>query len=411
MKPLKALVITPIYPSPDNPQAGIFIHRQIVNLNRLGVECRVLVYRPAPPPFPLWLRRRSWLRYYWGKLGWPRSLDGVRTDTVFYKRLWVKDEDVVPEIGEALVRHIEAHRELSDTDVVYAHFLWTAGAAALRVREKFGWPVAAIARGSEMHEWQELYPSCRPHVENTLRQADQILANCADLKDRAIRFVPDMTSPVEVIYNGCDIEKFRPTQDRSSLRRELRLNADARLLLFCGAIEERKGIGELMEAWRGFSEAHPEWQLVVVGRAADKRLASRLRQTEGVLIAGQVPHERVVKYLQAADAYIQPSRLEGLANATMEAMAAGLPVITTDTCGQRELIEDGVNGWLVPPNNADALRQAVESLADDLEQAKRMGEAARRTIETKFNPQIETARLADILRKTARISAPEVLSL
>jgi glycosyltransferase involved in cell wall biosynthesis len=401
-----ALIISPVYPSPDNRQAGIFVHRQIVNLSHLGIECRVLAYRPAPPRFPRWLARRSWLRYYWKRIGFPRLLDGVRIDQVFYQRRWEDREDVVAAIGESLIRWIES--EHIEADLVYAHWLWTGGAAALRLREKFGWPVAAIARGSEMHDWQAVHPFCRSHTARVLLEADTVLTNCEDLRYRAEEIAPGSSRRIEVIYNGCDSEKFRPAEDKRAAKREAGFLPDQKVMLFCGDVISRKGISELSEAWRDFSRSRQDWHLAVVGRIVEPQLAEELRQSGGrVRFAGQVKHHQVVKYLQAADAYIQPSRLEGLANATMEAMAAGLPVISTDTCGQRELIEDGVNGWLVPTENPGALRRAMEAMAGDSEQAKRLGEAARRTIETKFNPQKEAARLADILTKTALRSAPE----
>jgi glycosyltransferase involved in cell wall biosynthesis len=176
------------------------------------------------------------------------------------------------------------------------------------------------------------------------------------------------------------------------------------LLLYCGDLVSRKGIAELANAWAAFSSAHPDWHLVMVGRIVEKRLADELRRTGNgrVKFIGQIPHSRIVKYLQGADAYVQPSRLEGLANATMEAMAAGLPVISTDTCGQRELIKNGVNGWLVPPGDPGALHRALEELAGDPERAQRFGMEARQTIVDKFDPKKETARLASILTETAQ---------
>jgi glycosyltransferase involved in cell wall biosynthesis len=398
---VKALVVTPNYPVPDNPQSGIFIHRQVMNLIRQGVDCRVLVYRPAPPPFPLWLRRRAWLRYYWRRLGWSREIDGVPVEVVFYRRRWEKGEDVVPAIGEAIVNFVSSHTDYLGADVVYAHFLWTAGAAALSLRERFGWPLVAIARGSEMHEWQELYPHCRTWVETVLREADCALANCEDLRDRAMKLVPSRQPGV--IYNGCDAERFRPALDKAEVKRKLGLGGAARVAVFCGAVEARKGVRELAEAWGQFSAAHPEWKLIILGRIVESELASKLKELSNgsVLFVGQMPQQQVIQYLQSADAYVQPSHLEGLANATMEAMAVGLPVITTDTCGQSELIEDGVNGWLIPPRDAAALERALETMASDREGALRCGRAARQTIKSQFNPEREAQKLARLLAITA----------
>ncbi len=398
---MKVLVIAPIYPTADNPQAGIFVHRQIVNLAKQGLDCRVLTYRPAPPTFPLWLRRRSWLRYYWRRWRWQSLRDGISTTEVFYQRDWSEGADEVPAIGEALISYIESHAELRDSEILYAHFLWTGGAVALQLRERFGWPVVAIARGSEMHNWQTRNPHCRHYVERVIKEADQVLANCEDLRDRADQLVPGAKSRIKVVYNGCDAAMFQPAKDKRALRRTLALSETNSILLFCGTIEERKGIGDLATAWQAFSGQYPDWELVTVGRTIDQSLAAKLKANSNgrVRLIGAVSHETVLRYLQAADAYIQPSRLEGLANATMEAMAVGLPVITTDTCGQRELIQDQVNGWLVPTEDPQALKRALLDLAAQPEKAACFGLAARQTIENQFDAQRQAASLADLLHR------------
>ena len=185
------------------------------------------------------------------------------------------------------------------------------------------------------------------------------------------------------------------------VRRELGLDETARLLLFCGTLDERKGLPELTVAWHEFAAAYPDWQLVMVGRATEQHLAERLKEKGHgrVIFTGHVPQQQVLSYFQAADAYIQPSRLEGLANATMEAAAVGLPIITTDTCGQREVIQSGVNGWLVAPENPSALLAALQELAADEARAQKYGQAARDTIKQDFNPTTQAQELAGILRQ------------
>jgi glycosyltransferase involved in cell wall biosynthesis len=393
----RALIVTPDYPGPQNATNAIFVHRQVQHLARAGVRCRVLLYRAAPPPFPRWLARRTWLRYYWNRLRWRGDVDGVPVGTALFRRSWGESEDVVPAIGDALVRFVEANPEYRETDVVYAQWLWTGGAAALALRERFGWPVAAIARGGDLHHWLTEHMHCRGHVERVLREADAVLANCRYLRSRAGDLFPGTGTGIEVVYNGCDADRFRPAARRDDVRRALGLDAQSRMAVFCGTLEERKGIAELAEAWEHFAPRHSEWTLVAIGRAADRGLAASLARSGRVTLLGAVPHDRVLAYLQAADAYVQPSRREGLANATMEAMAVGLPVITTDACGQSELIRDGENGWLVPACDPHALLRALEALASDRDRAARLGQAARRTIETDFNAPDEARRLAALL--------------
>jgi glycosyltransferase involved in cell wall biosynthesis len=400
----RVLVVTPSYPAPDDPLAGVFVHRQVVHLTRLGVDCRVLAFRPGPPPFPLWLRRRSWLRYYVRRLGWPRAIDGVPVHTVFYRRAWRPGEDVVPAIGRALAAFVARHPAVGRADVVYAHWLWPSAAAALELRRQFGWPVAGIARGSEMHDWHALHPTCRPWVEHVLHSADRVLANCEALRERAGQLVPGCAADIAVVYNGCDPDRFRPADDRAGARSRLGLGPDTRMLLCCADVKPVKGIEELSSAWRTFSARHPDWRLTVVGRVIHHELARVLRRVGRVRLTGRLDAERVLGHLQAADGYVQPSRLEGLANATMEAMAAGLPVITTDTCGQRELVQDQENGWLVPARDPAALTRALEALASDPDRAWRLGRAARHTIETRFSTAAHVERLAAVLAETSTAS-------
>lgn len=403
----KALIVTPLYPGPDDRQAGIFIHRQVLNLARCGVQCRVLAFRAGPPPFPRWLRRRSWLRYYASRLGWRGVVDGIPVETVFYRRRWTPGEDVAPAVGQALCQWMRRRQGSEAPDVVYAQFLWPSAAAALALRERFGWPVAAILRGGELQEWYDRDVHCRRHVHQVLQTADRVLANCEALRAEADRLVPGSGARIEVVYNGCDTRTFRPAEDRSTLRLALGFGEHDRVLLFCGSVEPRKGIDELTRAWAAFAPTHPEWRLIVVGKCVDRHLASELKAAGNgrVRLTGSVPESQVLRFLQAADLYVQPSRLEGLANATMEAMAVGLPAISTAVWGQRELILHGENGWLVPPQDAAALRLAFEDAAGGLDRARRLGVEARRTIETKFDSLREAARLASLLADVARLGA------
>ncbi|MGQ0641838.1 MAG: glycosyltransferase [Gemmatimonadaceae bacterium] len=400
---LRVLVLTPIYPWPGDPPEGIFVHRQIRNLVRQGVQCRVINYHPALRYFPASVAAFSWLRYHPRWLTWPNKQDGVAVAHVFYPRR-VKGEDVVPAIGQTLARFIESSPEYQQTDLVYAHWLWTGGAAALHLRERFGWPVAAIARGSEMHDWHSMHPFCRPHVERVLTRADLVLANCEGLRRRAVELSSRTQDQCEVVYNGCDAQAFSPSVDRIAVRRALGLPVHGRLLLCCASIIQRKGIAELIDAWRAFSPRRREWRLVLVGRLVRQDLLQRLQSVgQGrIIIVGRVAADRVRHYMQAADAYIQPSLLEGLANATMEAMATGLPVIATDTGGQREVVRSEQNGWLVPPGDSDALATAMESMAGNMNEARRRGAEARQTIQSAFDPLIHANRLRALLEGLVR---------
>ena len=393
------LVLSSIYPWPGNPPEGIFVHRQIRNLVRLGHRCRVIVMRPAVPGLPRALVGSSWLRYHPRWISWPSELDGVPVDYLFYPQRRKRRGDVVPAMADVLARFIEQHAEYDATQVVYAHWLWTAGAAALTLRERFGWPVAAIARGSEMNVWQKLHPFCRQYVERVLLEADLPLANCQYLAAAGAQLAPRSAGRIRVAYNGCDANRFRPAESRDRSRAAVSFAANRSYFVCVATVLERKGMSELAAAWRSFAARKPNWRLVVVGPIVSRHLARELREAgrDTVTLTGQVRSDRVLDYLQAADGYVQPSHTEGIANATMEAMAVGVPVVTADAGSQRELISDGVNGWVVPVHDVPGLVRAMIELADDPLRARELGRRGRETVITKFDPLVHAERLSEML--------------
>jgi teichuronic acid biosynthesis glycosyltransferase TuaC len=400
------LVLSSIYPWPGNPPEGIFVHRQIRNLARLGHRCRVIVMRPAVPGLPRALVGSSWLRYHPRWISWPAELDGVPVDYLFYPQRRRRRGDVVPAMADVLTRFIEHRSEYDATEVVYAHWLWTAGAAALTLRERFGWPVAAIARGSEMNVWQKLHPFCRPYVERVLLEADLPLANCKYLAAAGAELAPESAERIRVAYNGCDADRFRPAESRDRARASVSFAPNLSYFVCVATVLERKGMAELAAAWRSFSARRSGWRLVVVGPIVSRHLARELKESgrDTVTLTGQVPADRVLNYLQAADGYVQPSHTEGIANATMEAMAVGVPVVTADAGGQRELISDGSDGWVVPVHDVPALVRAMMELADDAGRARELGRRGRETVITKFDPLAHSERLSELLSGLAERS-------
>ena len=391
------LVLTPIYPWVANPQDAVFVRQQVRNLTREGLRCEVIAFRYCPPGVPAGL----WRMRYSGRLEHRDKEEGFPVHDVFVSRSLNRNGDVIPRVARALTEYIQRNRTLLKTEVIYAHWLWPAGAAALHLRSRFGWPVVTIARGSEMDHWQTVSRHCRPYVQRVIRESDRVLANCAGLRDEAYRLVPDLQKRIDVAYNGCDAQRFAPATDRDETRRKLGFTPDAKLMLFCGSVIERKGIRNLVKGWESFCETSSDWQLVVVGRLVEPELVRQLARTARVILVGPVPHDEVPAYMQAADAYVQPSIHEGLANATMEAMATGLPVIATDTGGQSELIADGHNGWLIPVGDHTALSEAFVNVASDPYRARETGARARDTIIGRFSQPAQVAALATLLKETA----------
>ena len=187
---------------------------------------------------------------------------------------------------------------------------------------------------------------------------------------------------LHVIYNGVDTHAFHPRlkqQYRASVRAEYGVPADAPLFLFVGSGFERKGVGTLLQAMADVPEsAH----LIVVGK--DKRLKQFVDLAARHHLAARVhftgAREDVKPFYGAADALVFPTLYEPFGNVTLEAMACGLPVITSKKAGSAELIQNGVNGFVCDALDGPALAGSMRLLAAP-DRCAEMGRAARATAE------------------------------
>jgi len=195
--------------------------------------------------------------------------------------------------------------------------------------------------------------------------------------------VPD--ERLHLVYNGVDLDRFCPAAceaKRAEAREALRLADDETCFLIVAHNFKLKGVRELIEAASRLAKEPHRWRVVVAGKADPgpyKRLAARLACADRIQFVGPLPD--VVPGYAAADVYLQPTWYDPCSLVVLEALACGLPVITTRFNGAGELMHDGQDGYLVDsPADYDALAQAMEKLLDaDLRRA--MGKAARAAAE------------------------------
>ena len=200
------------------------------------------------------------------------------------------------------------------------------------------------------------------------------------------------------IPNGINTNEFRPLSEamRRELKSYLQLPADDQIVTFVGNISQRKGVDLLIEAWRNVIAKRPHLRLLLIGPLGDKYsgvsnsfaedLFDRVRRyglSDKVSFLGY--RDNVKQYLQVSDLFVLPSRLEGLPNALLEAMACGVACVATDITPISDIITDGINGLTFPKDDVSKLSQVILALIDDLERAQKLGEEARKTILGKFS--------------------------
>jgi len=199
--------------------------------------------------------------------------------------------------------------------------------------------------------------------------------------------------------NAVDADRFHPAApgEREALRRELRLPADSRIVLFVGFFAREKQPELLFEAWAKSAIAAHDSALVLVGAARssyhhlDVKVADRIRQKAHAL--GLEPRLRFVeatydieRFHRAADVFVVPSVRDSIPNVLLEAMASGTPCIAARVDGVTDaIIQHERNGLLVPPGDLAALHTALRWCYEHRDRAEALGAAARRTIKARFD--------------------------
>lgn len=187
-----------------------------------------------------------------------------------------------------------------------------------------------------------------------------------------------------VIPNGVDlarIDRARPTP-----RVSLGLSPSDRLVLFVGRLDPQKGLATLLDAWPRVLAAHPAATLLLVGDGPERpRVDAWIAAHPNARVQPIGPREDVPGLLKTADLLVLPSLWEGMPNAVLEAMAAGLPVVATRVEGTDELVLDGQTGWLVPPGDPPSLSAALLAALADPAEARRRGARGRDRAERRFS--------------------------
>ncbi|MBQ18774.1 MAG: glycosyl transferase family 1 [Planctomycetaceae bacterium] len=216
-----------------------------------------------------------------------------------------------------------------------------------------------------------------------------------------------------VLGSGIDVEAVRARQGSSTvlsgLRRELQLDGQAPVVMMAARLIRPKGVGEFLEAATAVRRVRPEVTFLLVGPEVREGPAifpiERVRDCPDVRFLGW--RDDVADLMAISDLLVLPSYFrEGIPRVLLEGAALGLPLITTDMPGCREVVTDGVNGLLVPARNGPQLATAVLELLDDPTRCRDMGRASRILVEKTFHLETVAAAYADIYHRVLGTAEP-----
>lgn len=280
-------------------------------------------------------------------------------------------------------------------------FAWSAlpaGAVALGLRRLTGLRYIVRVCGPDIpgfeRRYARVYRLLGPLIRAVWLGADVVIAKSEGERAMIRRFEP--RAHIHIIENGVDLNAFSPGDPIPS-RGPLRLLSVARMI-------ERKGQQHLLEAMSLLVKEGVDVVLTLVGTgdAEQQRRdqAKRLGLAEHVHFAGYVPREEIATWYRAAHVFVLPSYNEGMSVATLEAMAAALPIVCSRADGLAELVNEGVNGFTCDWDDVPALAAHLRRLAVDRPLTRQMG-AASRVQAARFTWEAATTRYVEVFAAVA----------
>ena len=346
---LRVLTLSTLFPDATRPNFGVFVERQTLGLAQLPDTAVTVVAPIGLPPWPLRAARHRAPARVPHEEEWqglqayrPRFPALPGTDGRWHAAMLARA--VFPVLDDLRGRF----------DVIDASFFFPDGPAAIALGSRYGVPVSIKARGADIHHWGR---GRRAQVLAAGRAADGLLAVSDALKADMIALgLP--AARIRVHRTGIDRGRFRPG-DRASAKAGLGLSGP--VVLSVGALVARKGHGVVLDAVGRL----PGVTLLIAGegpeRAALTARARRLGMAHRVRLLGDVPHDRLAELLRAADVMALASASEGLANAWVEALACGTPIVVTAAGGAGEVVTTPIAGRIVAREPA-AFAGAIDEL-------------------------------------------------
>jgi glycosyltransferase involved in cell wall biosynthesis len=286
--------------------------------------------------------------------------------------------------------------EAMGVEHIHAHFVWLGGLAAGTIAKLLDIPFTLHAHAFDIFQRNQ------ENVRRELESATQVITISSYHRAYITKLCPALDpEKVRIVHLGVDTERFRPPD-----------NVEARIpvrILCIGRLIEKKGQQVLVDACKELAERGIDFRCQIVGegplRAELESRITRYGLQDRVTLAGALTQESVLKLNQESDIFALPAVVarsgdqDGMPVVLLEAMACGLPVVTTPIAGIPDLVQDGVNGLLVGQRDVTGLADALQRLAEDAGLRVRLGQAARQTILQEFQIQHNASKLVRIFEE------------
>ena len=265
-------------------------------------------------------------------------------------------------------------------------------------------PILAMSWGYDLVMDADKSAWMRWVTRYTLKRSTYFTSDAQVSRDRAVEFGMDPARTV-IFPWGTDIEHFTQKAFNTFDERSF--------TLFCSRTwESIYGVDVLAKAVVNVAAQDPDVNLILLGGGSQGARIRQILTNGGVMdrvhFGGQISQADLPRWYQMADLYISPSHVDGSSVTLMEALASGLPCLVSDIPGNKEWIEDGINGWLFRDGDVDDLSQKILNAIRNRKSFRTIGAAARRTAEEKADWKKNFGKLLDAYHKATSLRAVNV---
>ena len=339
---------------------------------------------------------QKWVKYFASK--------GHETHIISFSRARIKNVTVHYISAHPSIPFILMHTQMVkkmvrkiNPDILHAHHLTVYGLCGALSGFK---PFVATAWGSDVLPIQlenlatRILTRCIAMY--VIRKADMVTADSKSSMRRVYK-LGGTYRKIRFISHGVDLRVFHPQKKYKILREKLGIPRTALVIISTRHLKPIYDVGVLLSAIPFVLKHHPNTYFIIVGEGSLKQkfqtLVEKLKVTENVKFVGKVPNSKIPTYFAASDIYVSTSLSDTISVSLLEAMACKLPVVVTDLEGNKEMVKNGINGFLFPKKDYTMLGEKLVYLLENKKERTNFGSINRRIVEKEANYEKEMMKM------------------
>jgi glycosyltransferase involved in cell wall biosynthesis len=303
--------------------------------------------------------------------------------------------------------------ERNNIDLIHAHFAYPEGFIGALAKRVIRRPLIVTCHGYDINEVPEVGYGIRLSkkydtlVRMALKNADAIICVSSNLRKEILK-LGISAKKTFVVFNAVDLELFRPPRkhelnDIREIRKRFEVGEDDFLILNARNLRPVYGIEYLIYAAKIVTEQIKNAKFIIAGEGELNEklnaMIKNMRLQKHVKLVGKVPRALMPKLMRASSLYVNTSLADGMSPSMLEACASGIPIVSFDVGGASDVIDDGVNGFLVPLKDYKMLASRIIYLLQNMDVLKRMAARARKKAEELFNANNRIDAIMSIYQK------------